>query len=391
MMRVAAMVLTCKQVGKVKICDGIGNWKIGNRAGDLFNAIRRHQLVHWFDLQGCMLGNDRVRKGLEAMQTVKALETLDLQDNQIDRACLPAIADFLRFSNVRELYLQGNPLQPSDFDELEKVVSKLGRECTVYCYKNKDQPTRKLICTTVRQAGGVDESLSFSSAQLNGIFQKCRERDVFLQAAAAADEITYSHSSRKNSERREDARVIACSTGASGCGDVHERAAADADASDASESCRVDALHLNLQPSPQPPVSSDVQMQPSQITSLLPGPHSHSPAPTHKPLTLQPSRIDDIVAMGFERDAVEVAYAKSGQDMQVYSFVSVLVRYGLTLFVAHRGETDQQGLVPAANPICTSSAQEQHRKPDGPHPSCCKRSQCPACKAAAHSRLGRRR
>jgi len=40
----------------------------------------------------------RVRKGLETLQTVKSLETLDLQDSVIDRACLPAIARvFARF------------------------------------------------------------------------------------------------------------------------------------------------------------------------------------------------------------------------------------------------------------------------------------------------------
>ena len=160
----------------MKICEPISEWKNGKRVGDLFHAIRRHQLVHWFDLQGCMLGNDRVRKGLETLQTVKSLHTVDLQDNDIDHACLPAIQEFLRASNVQQLYLQGNCFNSRDFDSLEAFVLKLGRACTVYCYKNKDQPTRKLVCSTVKPAGGFDESLSFSSAQLNSIFKHCNDR-----------------------------------------------------------------------------------------------------------------------------------------------------------------------------------------------------------------------
>lgn len=305
--------MTQAQVGKVKICDAIGSWKIGNRAGDLFNAIRRHQLVHWFDLQGCMLGNDRVRKGLEALQTVKSLETLDLQDNDIDASSIPAIQDYLRFSNVRHLYLQGNALRPWHFDELEKVVSKLGRECTVYCYKNKEQPMRKLICSTVDRAGGVDESLSFSSAQLDGIFQRYRDRDAFLQSAAAAEEMPYSRTSMTAvGESREDAVAAASVEVAVDpaaqlelAGAHHRAAAAVIDAGDDDDARGADVLdHIPHQVS-ETSANSEMRLRPT----VSPPPPS-APAP-------EPSHVDAMVAMGFKRDDVEVAYAKCGRDLQV--------------------------------------------------------------------------
>jgi hypothetical protein len=329
LMYVARTVFTCTQVGKVKICDAIGNWKIGNRASDLFNAIRRHQLVHWFDLQGCMLGSDRVRKGLEALQSVKALDTLDLQDNLIDRSCLTAIQDFLSFSNVRELYLQGNPLQPTDFDELEKLVTKLGRECTVYCYKNKDQPTRKLICSTVRQASGVDESLSFSSEQLNGIFQKYRDRDAFLQTAAAAEEIAYTRASRKVCETLQDVPVVVGTTVAEVVtiaevaevdaaqpapegGSVPAQAAADDfdtnEYPQAAASCAADGLDRASRLTPEIPLNSGARARPHPSTSMRSVP---------EPSASKLSDVDTIVAMGFDRCAVEAAYTKSGRDLQV--------------------------------------------------------------------------
>jgi hypothetical protein len=318
--------MTVAQVGKLKICEVMQKWKIGNRAGDLFNAIRRHQSVHWFDLQGCNLGNEWVKKGLETLQTVKSLETLDLQDNGIDRACLTAIGNFLTFSNVKNLYLQGNPLHTPDFDELEKIVSKLGRECTVYCYKNKDQPTRKLICTSVQQSCGVDESLSFSSAQLNNIFQKYRDRDAVIETAAAADEITYSRASNKLSNCPEDPPLVA--------GD--NVPANDADATVVGITAQEDAAVINDEPGEDPhhgcspvilspdsvpgpslqsPDQSDLHVQPSVSASLVPA-----------PVASVTSHIDTVVAMGFQREAVELAYAKSGQDLQVFSNVSVLAR-----------------------------------------------------------------
>jgi hypothetical protein len=302
------MLLTSVQVGKLKICDACDSWKFGNRVGDLFNSIRRHQLVHWFDLQGCMLGSDRVRKGLETLQTVKSLETLDLQDNVIDRACLPAIAEFLRASNVKHLYLQGNSLFKYDFDELETVVSKLGRECTVYCYKDKEQPMRKLICTTVKLLGGFDESLSFSSAQLNNIFQRYKDRAAFVENAAAADEIVYTHTVRP---------VVEC------CEEPPSNASPDVAASIAAKplviacSATEDAVQTTASLSEvlcvdTPPDSIAEHSHESAI--ILPSTSSSKLSPPAAPLS---TGIDTIVAMGFQREAAEAAYAKCGRDVQV--------------------------------------------------------------------------
>jgi hypothetical protein len=332
--------LTRTQIGKVKICGSINDWKIGKRVSDLFHAIRRHQLIHWFDLQGCMLGNDRVRKGLETLQTVKSLETLDLQDNEIDRSCLHAIQEFLCASNVKQLYLQGNPLNFRDFDELEPIVSKLGRECTVYCYKEKDQPMRKLICSVVKQVGGFDDSLSFSNAQLSSIFQKYQDRVAFFQNAVD-EEIVYSHKSKAvteicevpvldavddsalsppakpsstNSSARVDtvvfddaagAALVYCASGTDlidvDDGHVDHYCASGTDLID------VDDGHLdhNAQSNPPIPSLSLTCPEPSD-SSLL----TTAPAPAS-------SDIDTIVAMGFEREAAFIAYNKSGRDVQV--------------------------------------------------------------------------
>ena len=324
--------MTCAQVGKIKICKAIAEWKIGNRAGDLFNAIRRHQSVHWFDLQGCNLGNDWVRKGLETLRTVKSLETLDLQDNAIGRPCLTAIGEFLSYSSVKNLYLQGNLLDPPDFDELEKIVSKLGRECTVYCYNTKNQPTRKLICSNVQQSCGVDESLSFSSAQLNNIFQKYRDRDALIQTAAAADEITYSRTANTSSKCPEDPPLVA----------IDNVAASDADTTVVSITAQEDPdiivgdtgedPHDGSPPvvrlpesSPQFPDQSHSYVQPGASASLVPAPEAS--APLHILMD-----IDQVVAMGFQREAVELAYTRSGQDVQVFSNVSVFGSTPLTIF-----------------------------------------------------------
>ena len=314
--------LTRTQIGKVKICGSINDWKIGKRVSDLFHAIRRHQLIHWFDLQGCMLGNDRVRKGLETLQTVKSLETLDLQDNEIDRSCLHAIQEFLCASNVKQLYLQGNPLNFRDFDELEPIVSKLGRECTVYCYKEKDQPMRKLICSVVKQVGGFDDSLSFSNAQLSSIFQKYQDRVAFFQNAVD-EEIVYSHKSKAVTEICEvpvlDAGDDSASSSPAKPSSTDSSARVDAvvfdDAAGAALVYRasgtdlidVDDDHLdhNAQSNPPIPSLSLACPEPSD-SSLL----TTAPAPAS-------SDIDTIVAMGFEREAAFIAYNKSGRDVQV--------------------------------------------------------------------------
>jgi hypothetical protein len=345
------MLLTSVQVGKLKICDACDSWRFGNRVGDLFNSIRRHQLVHWFDLQGCMLGSDRARKGLETLQTVKSLETLDLQDNLIDRTCLPAIAEFLRASNVKHLYLQGNSLFKYDFDELETVVSKLGRECTVYCYKDKEQPMRKLICTTVKLLGGFDESLSFSSAQLNNIFQRYKDRAAFVENAAAADEIVYTHTVRPVVECCEDPPsiasldvaasiaakplVIACSA----TGDTVQTTAS------LSEVLCVDT----------PPDSIAEHSHESAI--ILPSISSSKLLPPAAPLS---TGIDTIVAMGFQREAAEAAYAKCGRDVQVCSELSPAAPFVIiTFFAACRRHSYQ----PSCDAISRSSscAQSQER------------------------------
>jgi hypothetical protein len=295
------------QVGKVKVCGTVNNWKFGNRVGDLFNAMRRHQLVHWFDLQGCMLESERVRKGLEMLQTVKSLETFDLQDNAIDRSCLPAIVEFLRASNVKHLYLQGNRLNKWDFDELESVVSKLGRECTVYCYKDKDQPMRKLICSTIRQVDAMDDSLSFSTAHLNNIFQKYKDRRAVSNEALLTEEIVYSHNSRKISE---PVQPLPCAV--SDAVEADQAVAADVSIGDCTVSHDVCAPEGPCQEVPPrmdlpdlPLVHSRAHMQPCPSEAM----------PSHPAPALTP--IDSMVAMGFEREAAVNAYAKSGCDLQV--------------------------------------------------------------------------
>jgi hypothetical protein len=305
----------------VKICESITAWKNGKRVGDLFHAIRRHQLVHWFDLQGCMLGNDRVKKGLEMLQTVKSLKTVDLQDNEIDRACLPAIQEFLRASNVRALYLQGNSLNTRDFDVLEPFVSKLGRECTVYCYKDKDQPMRKLICSTVKQAGGFDESLSFSSVQLNSIFKQYKDRVSFVETAAA-EEMVYSHKSKKNSESYQAATSAAVDEASVAVQHMHtENAVGDSAVLLGDETVgdlqsdvvNIDDSHLPLGDADHdtrqdlaPSAIAHARLEPKISSSLQAAPRAASP-----------SLIDSIVAMGFKLEAAEVAYAKSNGDVQV--------------------------------------------------------------------------
>ncbi len=270
-----------------------------------------------------MLGNDRVRKGLETLQTVKSLETLDLQDNEIDRTCLPAIQEFLCASNLKQLYLQGNPLHPRDFDELEPIVSKLGRECIVYCYKNKDQPMRKLICSIVKQVGGFDESLSFSNAQLSSIFQKYKDRAAFFQNAVD-EEIVYSHKSKlvtagcevPLSVAGDEATAITPAQPSSTDSsvrvdtDVLNDAAGVVSVDDASgaDLIDVDAHHLDhdMQSNLPSPILSHTRLEP--VISSAPSTTPAAPAPSH---------IDSIVAMGFELEAARVAYTKSGRDVQV--------------------------------------------------------------------------
>jgi hypothetical protein len=308
------------QIGKVKICSSINEWKIGKRVGDLFDAIRRHQMVHWLDLQGCMLGNDRVKKGLETLQTVKSLDTVDLQDNEIDRTCLPSIQEFLSASNVKSLYLQGNPLKPRDFDEIEPLVTKLGRECTVYCYKDKDQPTRKLVCSTVKQIGGFDESLSFSSAQLNSTFQKYKDRVAFFESAAS-EEIAYSHKAKNVAEIREAPPLFAgdealASTAAQPAhtdSSARWDTAADINADDAAaadvlddNSPAVQHCDHNALTNTDLLINFNAPLEPCLSSSLSSA--AAAPASSH---------IDKMVAMGFQREAAAVAYTQSGKDVQV--------------------------------------------------------------------------
>jgi hypothetical protein len=280
--------------------------------------------VHWFDLQGCMLGNDRVRKGLETLQTVKSLKTVDLQDNEIDGACLPAIQEFLRASNVEALYLQGNSLNSRDFDVLEPFVSKLGRECTVYCYKNKDQPMRKLICSTVKQAGGFDESLSFSSFQLNSIFKQYKDRVSFVETAAA-EEMVYSHKLKKNSESCQAASSAAVDDASVAVHHIHtENAVGDSAVALGDETVgdlRSDIVDIDDSHLPLDDVDHDTRqdLAPSIIVHARLEPNLSSSLQAAA-AAASPSHIDSIVAMGFQLEAAENAYAKSNGDVQVRQF-----------------------------------------------------------------------
>ena len=299
----------------MKICDIIDQWKSGNRVSDLYDAIRRHQMLWRFDLQGCMLGNDRVKKGLEMLRSVKSLDTLDLQDNGIDRACLPAIQEFLRASNVKHMYLQGNLLKKPDFGELEPFVAKLGRECTVYCYKDKEQPTRKLICSTVEQVVGADESLSYSTAHLNSIFKKYRDRVNFVQTAAD-DEIVYAQKSREVIQSGAASPTATCDTAAAAAEDVVMIADDTRDGQHYDGLPAADLVDSVLAPRPKSAVHSNTQPQPSLLSSAL----SSSAAAASSP-------IDMIVAMGFRQEAAAAAYAKSGQDVQVHCSTCLLTQH----------------------------------------------------------------
>ncbi len=353
------------QIGKVKICSSINGWKIGKRVGDLFDAIRRHQMVHWLDLQGCMLGNDRVKKGLETLQTVKSLDTVDLQDNEIDRTCLPSIQEFLSASNVKSLYLQGNPLNARDFDEIEPLVTKLGRECTVYCYKDKDRPTRKLICSTVKQIGGFDESLSFSSAQLNSTFQKYKDRVAFFESAAS-EEITYSRKAKNVAEICEAPPLVAGvePPASSAAQPAHTDSSASCDATaemNVDDVAAADMLDDNL------PAGLHCDHNTLTNTDLSINFHAPLEPCLSSPLSsaaAEPasSHIDNMVAMGFQREAASVAYTKSGKDVQVCTIFNLRCRVFNTVIAASRRDSDQHRCRDVFSAACRFRPKESFQK-----------------------------